>query len=226
MSEGRDDETPDGLFDDYEVDEELEAQWEKEWEEADRVAVAVLRRGLADRIGAPAPAVLAAAASAARPRLAEGGHPFTWVREAADLDPGRLPADDAELLIRCTAATITPEELTSLPDEEEATLMSLEQADWLGAILSAVRAGAGGDASPESLVEGIRSCPEVEDGDELDGDDAELVESAFSTATLAWQALGLVDAAGRLTPLGEWLLPRALARAWNGDFDEPAGDAS
>ena len=223
MSEGRDDDSPDGLFDDYGVDEELEAQWEKEWEEADRAAVDLLRRALADHVGAPAPAALSRAASTARTALAEDGHPFTWVREAADLDLSRLPADDAELLIRCTAATIAPQEMTSLADEDEATLASLEHADWLGAILSAVRAGAGSDAAPERLVAGISSCPEIHDVDDLDVDDESMLESAFWTLAMPWEVLGLIDADQRLTPVGVWVLPRALARAWNGSFDESAG---
>ena len=94
---------------------------------------------------------------------------------------------------RSPAATISPEEITGLHTEEEATLVSLQHADWLGAILGVVRAGAGSDASPVSLVEAVRTCPEIEDADD------------------------------RLTPPGGWVLPRVLARAWHGDFDQPAG---
>jgi len=35
-----------------------------------------------------------------------------------------------------------------------------------------------------------------------------------------WQTMGVVDASARLTALGHWLLPRAFARRWGGDFDE------
>jgi hypothetical protein len=34
-----------------------------------------------------------------------------------------------------------------------------------------------------------------------------------------WEAVGAVDADRRLTALGAWGLPRALARAWGSDFD-------
>src|ERR1700761_2864485 len=107
-------------------------EWLAEWDEADREAVDLLRRALADHAGLPPPTSLAAVASEARDRLAKDGHPMRWVRKAADLDRRELPADDAELLVRCTAATISPEEITGLAPEEEATLVSLHHADWLG----------------------------------------------------------------------------------------------
>ncbi len=222
MTEGPDETGGGGLFDDLEFDEELEDEWLAEWDEADRGAVDLLRRALADRVGTPAPASLTVGASAVRPRLTEPGGYLTWVREAADLNPAQVPADDAELLIRCTAATMSAVEMSSLPDEEEAMLASLQHADWLGAVVSTVRAGAGGDASPEGLVEAFRSCPEVEDADELDDEDAEYLETAFGILALPWHLLGLTDADDRLTELGEWILPRALARAWSGDFDAPS----
>ena len=36
-----------------------------------------------------------------------------------------------------------------------------------------------------------------------------------------WQAAGALDAGLHLTELGRWGLPRALAWAWGGDFDQP-----
>jgi hypothetical protein len=206
-------------FADFEVDEELEEQWLEEWDQVDREAVELLRRALRDRRGAIVPAALAEAASIARDGLARGDHPFAWIGQAAGLDQP-LPDDDAELLTRCAAATISPQEETGLDIEEESVLLSLEHADWLGAIVSAVRAGAGGDASPSSLVDGIRNCPEVELGSDLDLDDESHLEAAFWIVSLPWHVLGITDPDQRLTPLGAWLLPRALARAWGGDFDQ------
>jgi hypothetical protein len=225
VSEPRDDEPPDGgLFDDLGVSDEEMDQWLAEWDEADRGAVDLLRRALADQVGRPAPASLAAAASDARAGLTKRGSPLQWVRKAAELDPRRLPDDDAELLIRATAGTIVPQEITGLPDEEEATLVSLEHGDWAGAVISAVRGGAGADASPSSLVDGYRRCPEIEFADELEDDDASFLETAFWIVALPWRALGLIDGDHRLTPVGGWILPRALARAWNGEFDQPPAD--
>ena len=41
----------------------------------------------------------------------------------------------------------------------------------------------------------------------------------MSTVQLAWRGLGLIDRDDRLTEVGTWVLPRALARAWGVDFD-------
>jgi hypothetical protein len=46
------------------------------------------------------------------------------------------------------------------------------------------------------------------------------LEAAFWIVSLPWHVLGLTDPDQRLTPLGAWLLPRALARAWGADFDQ------
>jgi hypothetical protein len=203
-------------FADLEFDEDLEEKWLEEWDQVDRDAVDLVRRALRDRRGAPMPAALGEAASTVRDGLAKGDHPFAWIGQAAGLNREPTPDDDAELLIRCAAGTISPQEETGLDIEEEALLLSLEHADWLGAIVSAVRAGPGADASPNSLVDGIRNCPEVE----LDLDDESHLETAFWIVSLPWHVLGLTDPDQRLTPLGAWLLPRALARAWGGDFDQ------
>jgi len=81
----------------------------------------------------------------------------------------------------------------------------------------------GGDASPAALVEGIRACPEVELEADLDLDDEADLETAFSILALPWHVLGVTDRDERLTALGAWILPRALARAWGSDFDAGAG---
>jgi hypothetical protein len=122
-------------------------------------------------------------------------------------------------VLRCAAATISPLDDPGLDPEEEASLDSLEHADWLGAIVSLVRAGRGAEASTKQLVEGIRTCPEVEIPSELDFDDVLFIETAFSIIVFPWFALGLTDRDERLTPIGAWVLPRALARAWGSDFD-------
>ena len=99
-------------------------------------------------------------------------------------------------------------------------LSSIEHADWIGAIVSAVRAGPGADASPRSLVAGIAACPEVEPGPGGDSDDdIAFLEAAFSILAVPWHVLGMVDRGERLTDLGVWTLPRSLARAWGPDFD-------
>src|SRR6266508_2698297 len=173
-------------------DEELLAQWEQ----AEAEAVEVLGQALPAHTRAPLPARdLAAACQRLRAGLGEQDPPFTTIRRAAGLDPP-LPADDSEL---------------------EAAVMALELADWVGAIVGLVRGGVGASAEPAALVAAIDDCPEV-DGT-ADPDDAGLLELAFEVVLPTWEAVGAVDGDRRLTALGAWGLPRALARAWGRDLD-------
>jgi hypothetical protein len=209
---------------DDDLDEDTEA-FLAAWDEADREAAAILRDALDQLREQPVPAEeLAAAAGRLREGLRERYHPFAWIRSAAGLDTEPFPNDDGELVLRCAAATISPREETGLDPEEEATLLTLEHADWLGAIVSVTRAGPGGDASPENLAASIRTCPEVEVDPGFDFEAEAHVETAFWILALPWQVLGITDQDQRLTALGTWILPRALARAWGADFDADAGD--
>jgi hypothetical protein len=201
------------------ADQELEDQWLAEWDEAEREAVDVLRRALRGSRGQRPPDELPAAATAVRARLQDRDHPLAWVRRAAGFGDSPASEDDSELLLDLAAATISPREETGLDSEEESFLLSLELADWLGAIISVVRDGPGTDASPDALVDGIRRCPELQLESDLDLDDESHIETAFWIVALPWQILGLTDPDRRLTELGAWVLPRALARAWGGDFD-------
>jgi hypothetical protein len=216
-----------GLGDsEFEVDEQLEEQWFTEWQEADRRAAELLCEALSDRRGQPPPgAALGLAAAAVRARLAQAGDPFAWIRGVSGLQDEPAPGDDAELLIRCAAGTISPQQDAELELEQAALLVSLERPDWLGAVVGVVRAGAGADASPEGLVAALRDCPEVADQSDLDDDAEASVQTAFSIVSAPWEALELIDADEQLTALGEWVLPRALARAWGADFDRDPGHA-
>jgi hypothetical protein len=207
---------------DVDLDEGLEAFLDA-WDEADREAAAILCSALGHGRRQLAPGeALAAVAGRLRDGLRERHHPFAWIPSAAGLEP--FPGSDVELVLRCAAATISPREETGLDAEEEATLLTLEHADWLGTIVSIVRQGPGADASPEALVEGLRTCPEVKLESGLDPDDAAHLHAAFWILALPWHVLGVTDRDQRLTALGAWILPRALARAWGSDFDAGAGD--
>ena len=212
--------------DELDFSDELEDQWIAEWDQADRDAVEVLRNALPQYRAQPQPGdQLTEAADTVRCRLREGGHPLDWVRQAAAIGSDPAPDDDTELLIQLAAATISPREETGLDVEEESLLLSLEHADWLGAIISAVRDGPGADASPDALVDGIRNCPEGVSESGIDFDEESHLEAAFWIIALPWQVIGLIDRDQRLTALGQWILPRALARAWGGNFDqEPRAD--
>lgn len=85
-----------------------------------------------------------------------------------------------------------------------------------------VRSGPGAPAEPEDIPAYIDAFPEIEGT--LDPDDRDILESAFDFMMHCWDAAGVVDgvdgADRRLTALGAWVLPRALAWAWGEDFDD------
>jgi hypothetical protein len=139
------------------------------------------------------------------------------MRRATGWTRGNVPKGNPELWVGAAGGLISMRDETGLDDESEASIMALQHADWLGAILGLVRAGVGASAEPHALIRYINRCPEVEGG--VDAEESFLVEGAFDLVLPAWEAAGAVDSARRLTALGRWGLPRALAWAWNGDFD-------
>ena len=119
---------------------------------------------------------------------------------------------DVELLLRLAGAYVAPGPRAGMSPAAADAIDGLEWADWLGAVLPLVRAGAGADASPEQLVRNINRCPEVTTS--IPKRDAPAVASAFTCAMGAWRQSGAVDDDQRLTDLGVWLLPHTLAVAW------------
>lgn len=196
-------------------------------------AVDLLREALSSLAGTNLPAgALEAAAKSLRAGMLEDRWPYNHMRRAAGFKRRALPHKDRDLWLGAVGGLISMREESGLETEEEATIMALELADWLGAVVGLVRAGPGASAEPEALVRYIATCPEIdtEPDDEIDGafgiDDTEVTEMAFELVLPAWEAAGAVDSGRRLTPLGQWGLPRALAWAWNGDFDAPEDDGS
>jgi hypothetical protein len=159
---------------------------------------------------------LTQAARRLRAGLLSGEPAFETIRRAAGLTPP-LPAGDVELWLAATGALIAMREESGLDPELESAVMALELADWAGAVIGLVRGGGGASAEPAVLVEAINTCPEVEGT--VEEEDADLVELAFEVVLPTWQATGAVDAQQRLTALGAWGLPVALARAWGGTLD-------
>ena len=86
----------------------------------------------------------------------------------------------------------------------------LGQTDLLRVVSTLCLEGAGTEADADRLTRMVE--PE-------EGTAALVAREAFDHAVATWRELDVVDDAARLTPLGQWLLPRALARAWGGDFD-------
>lgn len=223
--QGRDDEptVPEWLeTEDWELDEEA---FIAEWDAATEDAVRLLREALPElrRLEQPREA-LATAAASLRDRLARGGWIYTAMRRAAGWTPKKLPKNDRELWLGAVGGLIEARKDTGLGADEDAAVMTLELADWLGAIIGLVRAGVGAPAEPEDLVRYIDDCPEIEGG--IDPDDESLVAFGFEIVLPAWEAAGALDANRRLTDLGRWGLPRALAWAWHRDFDAPPAASS
>ena len=200
-------------WDEQAEDEEFLAQWEQ----AEVEAVGILRQALPPQARSPLPTGdLAAACRRLRTGLGRHDPAVETIRRATGLEPP-LPADDAELWLVAAGALIAMREPSGLDPELEAAVMALELADWVGAVVGLVRGGVGANAEPAALVAAINDCQEV-DG-KVDPDDADLVELAFEVVLSSWTAVGAVGADRRLTALGAWGLPRALARAWGGDLN-------
>jgi tetratricopeptide (TPR) repeat protein len=179
-------------------------------------AVELLREALPEYIGIEPPsAEFDAASGRLRAGFTSGEWPYEHMMPAAGWE--ELPEDDVELWLGGAGGLVSPRKDPGFDIEEEASIMTAQLGDWLGAVIGLVRAGVGAPASPEDLVSYINACPEVEG--EISPEDASLVETAFELVLPAWREAGAIDASHRLTALGGWGLPRALAWAWEHDFD-------
>ncbi len=199
-------------------DDEIDVAWEAERSEA----VELLRDALTDIRRLPVPrAALRDAAAALRRLLAREGWMYSAMCRAAGWTPKRLPKDDLELWLGAAGGLVEARDETGMDVEEESAIMALEVADWLGAVLGFVRAGVGAPAEPEDLLRYVDECPELEGARDPDDDGVLLL--AFELVLPAWEAARAIDHDRRLTELGHWGLPRALAWAWGEDFDAGRG---
>jgi hypothetical protein len=188
----------------------------QEWQEADRAAVDLLRESLPDVISAAVPVEpLAEAAQLIRTHLTEWPHRHL----AAAADWGKQPpADDETLWIQAAGALVSMNGESGLGSHEETSLMTLQHGDWAGAVIGLARAGVGTRAWSEDLFQLADKCPEIEGS--YEADDREPIEVPFGLMVPVWEAVGALDEHRRLTSLGHWGLPRALAWAWDGSLDE------
>jgi hypothetical protein len=188
----------------------------QEWQEADRAAVGLLREVLPEVVSTAAPTEeLRPAAERIRGRLRDW--PYRHLAAAAGWR-GDPPQDDAALWLQATGALIAMNGESGLGTHEESALMTLQHADWAGAVIGLARAGVGTRAWPADLFDFADTCPEIEGS--YDPDDREPVEQGFELIVPVWEAVGALDEHRRLTPLGHWGIPRALAWAWDGSLDE------
>lgn len=197
------------------LDDEDDEEFLQEWDEVDQDASLLVREALPEVMAAPVPRnVLHAAAAGFRSGVADGRWPHRHVAAAAGWR-GTPPVDDVELWLSAAGAFVAMRDESGMDAHAESTLMTLEHADWLGAVIGQVRAGVGSRAEPADLVAHINATPEV-DGI-VDAEDAPLVKAGFELVLPVWEAIGALDGHRRLTPLGWWGLPRALVWAWDGD---------
>jgi hypothetical protein len=202
------------------------------WDAAERYAVSLLRDALPQARDVPVPDGELTAA-AARFRSAARRRPYRQLARAArgQRRRGRSPAGEADLWLEAAGAMATMRRHVGVDSPLLEPVTLLRPADWAGAVIGLVRSGVNTIVSAPDLVRYARQCPEIMDaagpGDEAaaydpfagGGTDDESLGRGFEVVLLAWEAIGAVSEQGWLTGLGWWGLPRALARAWNGDFD-------
>ncbi|MDB5065582.1 MAG: hypothetical protein JWM18_2016 [Chloroflexi bacterium] len=207
---------------DAEEDEEMDDEaLIHAWEEMDREAVSVLQHALPASLLASAPAAeLASAGARLRAGLRSRQWPFMIIGQANGWRRRQdIPSADEELWLQAAGALVSMREESGLPVEEEASVIALQHADWLGAVLGLVRGGVGTSAEPDDLARAIAACEEIESDVADEEEEAVAVAAAFEVVLPVWEAVGAVDADRRLTALGLWGLPRALAQAWGGSID-------
>jgi len=202
------------------------------WDAAERYAVTLLREALPEAQAAQVPAG-ELAAEAARFRSAARKWPYRQLARAAwgQRLRKRSPADDTDLWLDAAGALATMRGHIGAGSPLLESVTLLRPVDWLGAVTGLVRSGVNATATAEDLVRYARQCRETMSTKEL-GDEAvaydpfaggvaddESLRRGFEAALLCWEAIGAVSEQRWLTRLGWWGLPRALARAWNGDFD-------
>jgi hypothetical protein len=118
----------------------------------------------------------------------------------------------APAMVGPVAEVIRWSDAVGRPVQELDALASLEWADWLGAVIGSVRAGAGAALSGEILVDHVNRCPEVTSV--IPKNERSWFAWAFAVAMETWREVGVIDDELRLTEAGRWVLPQALLRAW------------
>jgi len=160
--------------------------------------------------------------------------PPVAVEEEIPDAPPRDPEDDAyalEVLARALPASVdetigsaaaervgavaefvAPTDLAPLDPRQRDAVLTLEWADWLGAVIGLVRAGAGCAVAGDRMVDFVNRCPEIDTT--IPKADRARIGWAFATVIEPWGEWGLLDDDGRVTALGLTVLPAALRRAW------------
>ena len=187
--------------------------------DADAWAVQVLDRALGDT-GTPDADAVAAAAAVLRAAAAVDDRLAQWL--AASEGPVDLDEPDLNVVLAALAAAVAPARMEPLAAEARRAVLELEWADWLGAIIGIVRAGAGVSVDPEGLVDQVNRCQEVTST--IPKADRDRVAWAFGVVTEPWEPLGIaVD--NTLTEFGGRILPLALRTGWSTKRPRPGAEA-
>jgi len=205
------------------------------WDATERYAVTLLWEALPEVQSVPAP-IEELNAAVARIRSAIRKWPYRHLARAAwnGTQPRpRQPADDTQFWLDAAGAMATMGHHLDVDSPLLEPVSLLRPADWAGAVIGLVRSGVNAPVTAEDLVRYTRECPEIaseratdDDGPDYDpfrsAADDDSLSRAFAATLVFWEAVGAVSPEWWLTRLGWWGLPRALARAWNGDFDRAA----
>lgn len=158
------------------------------------------------------------AAEGARAGFEQGDELWAMVAEGAGWEDG--PPDEDRDLWTGAAMCLVSVAVDTLADKLAESLDSMEPGDWLSTVVELARAGAGTPADAENLLALSARCLDV-DSAAVDPGAATTMTVAFEAVFPVWRALGAVDRNGKLTALGAWGLPHALARAWAGSLRGP-----
>lgn len=169
-------------------------------------------------------------AAAQRIRSAVRKWPYRYLARAA-WGAARMPRGDTDLWLDAAGAMATMRHHVEVDSPVLAPVGLLRPADWAGAVIGMVRSGVNSTVTAEHLFRCARECPELAGTRQPDDDgvaydpfagsaaDDQSLWQAFEAALVFWEAIDAVSDQRWLTGLGWWGLPRALARAWNADFD-------
>lgn len=206
------------------------------WDAAERHGVRLLQQALPDARSVPAP-VADLSEAATRIRSAVRKWPYKQLARAV-WGRTRPPADDTQLWLEAAGGMATIRHHLDIGSPPLAVMSVLRPADWAGAVIGVVRSGANSAITAEHLLRFARESADAASTREADmadpaydpfasvaGDDESLLR-AFEATLRLWEAIGAVNDAWWLTGLGWWGLPRAVARAWNGDFDSDGADST
>ena len=208
------------------------------WDAAERYGVTLLREALPQARGVPVPAGELAGATA-QLRSAGRRRPYRQLARAArgQRPRGLSPADEADWWLEAAGAMATMRRHVGVDSPWLEPVTALRPADWAGAVIGLVRSGVNAVVTTADLVRYARDGAEITGAAEAGEDaaaydpfaggavDDEALGRGFEVALLSWEAIGAVSEQRWLTQLGWWGLPRALALAWNGDFDSTWADA-